>query len=319
MSPTLLITMAVFVGVAALVAALSMFLRSPKEQAVHDRLEMLTGAAPKKQPQRHTVLAEPLDDRPSWFETYLARLFDIELLLEQAASPLTVTQFMLVTAGMAFGGTVIALVGRAPFVLVPAATVVAAAVPLVWVRMRRRKRFKHFGSQMPDAMELLARALRSGHSLASGFHLVATEMSEPIAREFHRAYEEQNLGLSLDDALDGMVERVPNLDLKFFATAVVLQRQTGGDLSEILEKIGHLVRERFRIWGQIQALTGEGRLSGVVLLALPPLLLGVTYYLNPDYISLLFTDPMGRKMLAGAAVMQVAGAVVIKKIINIKV
>jgi tight adherence protein B len=319
MSPTLLITMAVFVGVAALVAALSMFLRSPNEQAVHDRLEMLTGAAPKKQPQRHTVLAEPLDDRPSWFETYLARLFDIELLLEQAASPLTVTQFMLVTAGMAFGGTVIALVGRAPFVLVPAATVVAAAVPLVWVRMRRRKRFKHFGSQMPDAMELLARALRSGHSLASGFHLVATEMSEPIAGEFHRAYEEQNLGLSLDDALDGMVERVPNLDLKFFATAVVLQRQTGGDLSEILEKIGHLVRERFRIWGQIQALTGEGRLSGVVLLALPPLLLGVTYYLNPDYISLLFTDPMGRKMLAGAAVMQVAGAVVIKKIINIKV
>jgi tight adherence protein B len=116
-----------------------------------------------------------------------------------------------------------------------------------------------------------------------------------------------------------MTNRVPNLDLRFFATAVILQRQTGGDLAEILDKIGYLVRERFKIWGQIQALTGEGRLSGIVLLALPPALFVVMWYLNPGYSMTLFTDPMGIKMLVGALVMQVFGALVIRKIVNIKV
>ena len=115
------------------------------------------------------------------------------------------------------------------------------------------------------------------------------------------------------------MKRVPNLDLKFFATAIILQRQTGGDLAEILDKIGHLIRERFKIWGQVQALTGEGRLSGIVLLALPPALFLAVYRLNPEYVMPLFTDPMGRKMLAGGLIMQLLGALVIRKIVNIKV
>jgi tight adherence protein B len=199
------------------------------------------------------------------------------------------------------------------------AAVGAGLLPLFWAMMRRRRRLKRFASQMPDALELMARALRSGHSLASGFNLVSTEMTDPIGTEFSRVYEEQNLGIPLEEALQSLADRVPNLDLKFFSTAVILQRQTGGDLAEILDKIGYLVRERFKIWGQIQALTGEGRLSGVVLLALPPLLFLAVYRLNPDYVSVLFTDPMGRQMLAGAAIMQVIGALVIRKIINIKV
>jgi len=116
-----------------------------------------------------------------------------------------------------------------------------------------------------------------------------------------------------------MADRVPNLDLQFFVTAIVLQRQTGGDLAEILDKIGHLVRERFQIRGQVQALTGEGRLSGIVLLALPPVLAIVVYRLNPSYMMMLFDDPLGQKMLAVAAVLQVVGALVIRKIVNIKV
>jgi tight adherence protein B len=116
-----------------------------------------------------------------------------------------------------------------------------------------------------------------------------------------------------------MTERVPNLDLKFFVTAIVLQRQTGGDLAEILDKIGSLIRQRFQIWGQVQALTGEGRLSGVVLMALPVVLFFAVYYLNPDYVMLLFTDPMGTKMLAVAVFLQIVGALVIRKIVNIKV
>jgi tight adherence protein B len=165
----------------------------------------------------------------------------------------------------------------------------------------------------------MGRALRAGHSLAAGFDLVQKEMGAPICVEFGRVFEEQNLGIAMEDALESLTERVPNLDLKFFSTAVVLQRTTGGDLAEILDKIGHLVRERFKIYGQVQALTGEGRLSGIVLLALPPVLFLVVYRLNPDYIMMLFNDPMGTKMLAGAVIMQVLGALVIRKIINIKV
>ena len=116
-----------------------------------------------------------------------------------------------------------------------------------------------------------------------------------------------------------MTDRVPNLDLRFFATAVILQRQTGGDLAEILDKIGPLIRERFQIWGQVQALTGEGRLSGIVLMALPVVLFVAVYRLNPDYVMVLFSDPMGKKMLAVAVLLQVLGALVIRKIVNIKV
>ena len=163
------------------------------------------------------------------------------------------------------------------------------------------------------------RALRAGHSLSAGFQLVATEMSDPIGGEFNRVFEEQNLGIAMDEALNSMTDRVPNLDLKFFVTSVILQRQTGGDLAEILDKIGELVRERFKIWGQVQALTGEGRLSGIVLLALPPALFLAVYRLNPDYVMVLFTDPMGKQMLAGGVILQVLGALVIRKIVNIKV
>ncbi len=159
----------------------------------------------------------------------------------------------------------------------------------------------------------------AGHSLAAGFDLVQHQQQPPISVEFGRVFEEQNLGIAMEDALEGLTDRIPSLDLKFFCTAVVLQRTTGGDLAEILDKIGHLVRERFRVYGQVQALTGEGRLSGIVLLALPPVLFLVVYRLNPEYIMMLFNDPMGTKMLAGAIVMQILGALVIRKIVNIKV
>ena len=165
---------------------------------------------------------------------------------------------------------------------------------------------------MKDAAESLGKALEDAAAA------VKSAAGEGV-RAVQKVFDEQNLGIPLEEALEGMTERVPNLDLRFFATAVILQRQTGGDLAEILDKIGHLVRERFQIFGQIQALTGEGRLSGIVLLALPPILFVVMYRLNPDYVMVLFTDEIGKLMLTGAVFMQLAGAFVIKKIINIKV
>ena len=144
-------------------------------------------------------------------------------------------------------------------------------------------------------------------------------MPEPISKEFRKVHEEQNLGIPLEAALKNLYYRMPNLDYKFFAMAVSIQRQTGGDLAEVLDKIGKIVRDRFRIMGQVQALTGEGRISGIVLMALPIALFFAVWYLNPDYVMLLFTDEIGRKMIAGAVVLQILGAVAIQKIIQIKV
>jgi tight adherence protein B len=144
-------------------------------------------------------------------------------------------------------------------------------------------------------------------------------MPDPISTEFGQAYEEQNLGVPIEQALKNMLVRMPNLDLRFFVTAVAIQKQAGGDMAEILDKISYIIRERFKIMGQVQALTGEGRISGVVLMALPIALFFAVYYLNPDYVMLLFTEELGRKMIALAAVLQVLGAIAIKKIVNIKI
>src|SRR5436853_7885243 len=168
-------------------------------------------------------------------------------------------------------------------------------------------------------MDLVARAFRARHSVGDGMHVVAEEMPSPIADEFGRVYEEQNLGISVEESLRNICERVPNLDLRFFVTSVGIQRQTGGDLAEILDKIGYVIRERYRILGQVKALTAEGRLSGVVLIALPFVLFLVMLHIKPDYIQLLWTDPLGIKMAVFGLIAQVLGALVLKKIISIKV
>jgi tight adherence protein B len=161
--------------------------------------------------------------------------------------------------------------------------------------------------------------LRAGHSLGAGMHVVAEEMPAPICDEFGRVYEEQNLGIPVEDSLRNICERIPNLDLRFFVTSVAIQRQTGGDLAEILDKIGHVIRERYRILGQVKALTAEGRLSGVVLIALPFVLFLVMLHIKPDYVQVLWTEPLGIKMSVFGLIMQILGALTIKKIINIKV
>jgi len=321
MSP-IFISVAAFFGVAALVGAVAMLLRGGKESRTEDRLAVLTAVRAgggKNMLKESGVLSQPLDTTQGALAEFLSRFRNLSLLFEQADTTLTPAKFFAVSAGMGLAGAVAGAATGINPAIIPAFTILAGVLPLLWLVMRRRRRLRKFAKQLPDALELIARALRAGRSLAAGFNLVADEMSAPIGVEFQRCYEEQNLGIALDDALRSLTDRVPNLDLKFFATAVILQRQTGGDLAEILDKIGELVRERFRIWGQVQALTGEGRLSGIVLLALPPVLFATVWYLNPEYVMVLFTDPMGKKMLAGGVVMQILGALVIRKIVNIKV
>lgn len=321
----IVIVIAVFLFVSTVIAAVSMMVGGKTSTDLEDRLDFLTasGAAMGRkqlgEEAAPTLLAQPLGQQQTFAELLFSHFGDLRKMLEQGGVKLGPTQFLMLTIALTIVGAAGCLVARTSLWVVPVAAFTAGSSPMLYVIFKRKRRLTKFGVQLPEALELISRALRAGHSLGAGFNLVGDEMAEPIRSEFARCYEEQNLGIPLEDAIQSMTDRVPNLDLKFFATAITLQRQTGGDLAEILDKIGHLVRERFKIWGQIQALTGEGRLSGIVLLALPPILFVVMYRLNQDYIMVLFRDELGKKLLAFAVFMQVLGAFVIKKIINIKV
>lgn len=316
----LLIIGAVFIGVVTLVVAVAGFIRGQSATLAESRLNIITGTATAKGPTiTDPGLVMNLEDGTNAIERFFVNSFNLKRYLMQADISMSPARFLVITGALGAAGTLVPPLVRCPLVLAPVIGGTLAMIPAIWVWWKRGRRLAAFGRQLPEALELISRALRAGHSLASGISLVAEEMNDPIRYEFERVYEAQNLGRPLEESLEELSDRVPNLDLRFFVTAVILQRQTGGDLAEILDKIGHLIRERFKIFGQIQALTGEGRLSGVVLLALPPVLFVVMYRLNPDYAMVLFTDPMGQKMLAVAVIMQLIGAYVIKKIIDIKV
>lgn len=321
MNPTLLII--VFVAVSGMVGAIAFALKDWGNSRAEDRLQIMAGLKTPELEARgllkDEVIKEGVTGISGSLQRLTSRLGNLKNLFVQADSPISVNAFFGLTVGLALLGGAGGAAARTPAPLIPVIALLFGSMPLSWLLFRRRSRFKKFAKQLPDALELVGRALRSGHSLASGMQVVVSEMPSPISVEFANVYESQNLGIPIEQAMRDMLRRMPNLDLKFFVTSVVIQRQTGGDLAEILDKISHIIRERFKILGQVQALTGEGRISGIVLMALPIALFFVVYHLNPDYIMLLFTDPLGRKMSAAAAVLQVLGAISIKKIVNIKV
>lgn len=316
----LLISGLAFLGVTGLVGAVSLMLSDKKgSSAVEDRLQVLAGkkVAGEETLTREALMKEGLDGLNGVFKS-IAERFDLKLMFQQADSPISPETFIMISAGAgAAGGLLASLVTQ--FAFVPLVAIACGSLPLMWMLFRRARRMKKFSEQLPEAMALIARALRSGHSLASGLKVVCDEMQPPVSKEFSACYEEQNLGVPLDQALRSMCRRIPNLDFRFFTTAVAIQRQAGGDLAEILDKIAHVTRERQKLLGQVQALTGEGRISGIVLMCLPIALFICVWKINPDYVLLLFTDELGRKMASAAIVLQIIGAYSIKKIIQIKV
>lgn len=320
---TLIITAAIGVGVAALVAfAASLAAPHHGASSAEDRLADLAkkgGRGKAGDDSRSLLLGGSLDDHQQMLDKLAQCVPRLGLLLEQADMRMKPGVFMLIEAVLLVGGTIAAALLPIPILLAPLIGLVLAGGALYGIMFKRKRRLDKFGRQLPEALELLGRSLRAGHSLAAGFGLVGSEMKEPLAREFRRVYEEQNLGIPLEEGLQDMADRMPNMDLQFFTTAIILQRSTGGDLAEILDKIGHLIRERLKILGQVNALTGEGRMSGYVLLAMPPALFLMMLYINQEYVMLLFTDPIGKYLVGGAIVSQIIGALVIKKIITIKV
>lgn len=321
MSPVLMLAITAGVCVAALVAGVAMMLQKDQASLAEDRLSLLTNKKGKGATAEEEVslLSKPLAAERSGFEEWADRTLNLQLLFDQADVRMPVAKFLILTVGGAVLAFVVILAAGIPILFAPLAAIVVLVLPYAAIVIRKNKRIAKFNKQLPEALELLGRSLLAGHSLGAGFGLVAAEMPDPIKREFGRCFEEQNFGIPLEESLNLLTERIPNMDLKFLSTAIILQRQTGGDLAEILEKIGRLIRERFKLAGQIQALTGEGRLSGIVLFALPPFLFVVMYFLNREYIMSLFKDDMGRWLLGGAIVMQLIGAFVIRKIVDIKV
>ncbi len=318
--PVLMVMGGVFAGVAAFAAFVMSMFTDRRDSELEARLTAFTGRNANSSAEvANAILRDGLTTAQSFMGRMLQRFENLPMFFRQADSPISVEPFFLLCGAISLVTAALYLITPLPKGMMPLAGSAGFAAPWFWLMLRRKRRIRDFERQLPDALELLARALRSGNSLAAGFSMVASEMPLPIAAEFRTVYDEQNLGLPLEQALKGMLVRMPNMDLQFFVTAVMIQKQAGGDLAEILGKISSLVRERFKILGQVKALTGEGRLSGVVLMALPVVLFIVVYFTNPSYVMLLLDRELGRQMLAVAVVSQIIGGYVINRIVNIKV
>jgi tight adherence protein B len=197
--------------------------------------------------------------------------------------------------------------------------VAVACIPFGVVSYLRQKRLQKFEERFPEALDLLGRAVRAGHAFTTGLEMIAKESSEPIASEFRTTFEEQNFGLPLRDALLNMTERIPSIDVRFFVTALLIQKETGGNLAEILDSLSRVIRDRFRIYREVRVRTAQGRLTAGILIALPIFMMIVLMVLNPSYMKVLFQDPRGSLILSVAAIMQVIGSMLIWKIIHIEV
>jgi tight adherence protein B len=239
-------------------------------------------------------------------------------LIEQSGVKATPGGILMVSGGLALLG-VLGVLMFAPSASAAPAGLLLGALPTLFLMQRRGARIKKFEEQFPEALDLLSRALRAGHAFQTSLGMVADELAEPVGPEFKKMFDQQNFGLPLKDCLFELADRVPLLDVRFFATAVTIQRETGGNLAEILDKLAYVVRERFKILRQVRVHTAHGRFTGYVLLGLPAVLGVILSYLSPDHMNTLFTEPMGKTMLMGAAVMQTVGYFWIRQVIKIEV
>ena len=243
----------------------------------------------------------------------------LDRLLQQAnvQSPLGV--FILLTLLLAFTG----FIGTSFATNKPDLSLMVGALlgglPLFYVHLMKVRRIKKFEEQLPEALDLIARALRAGHAFSSGMQLAADEMGDPLGTELGETLDEINFGVSVSDALKHLTRRVDCPDLNYFAVAVIVQRETGGNLAEIIENIAHIIRERFKLRGKIRVLSAEGKLSAVILVALPFLVAIAIHFMNPGYINTLFTDPAGRVVGSIGVCMMVAGIIVMKRMVDIRV
>jgi tight adherence protein B len=240
-------------------------------------------------------------------------------LIEQSGVVTTPSAIIVASLAAAAGGLLVAMVVTPQPLARPVGAVLGLIAPFGWLKHRATKRLKRFEEQFPEALDLLSRAIRAGHAFQTAMGMVADELPAPVGPEFKKTFDQQNFGLPLKEALNELSDRVALLDVRFFVTAVLIQRDTGGNLSEILDNLAHVVRERFKILRQVRIHTAHGRFTGYVLLALPAALACALMFINPEHMSLLFTERMGHIMVLSAIVLQTVGFFWIRRVIKIEV
>ena len=249
----------------------------------------------------------------------MPRVSTLDRLLLKTGMPLNASTFIIGTLALAAIGTLLGLKLLSQTSAAFGLGLLLLVLPFVALKVAERNYYNRFQEQLPEALDLLARALRSGHALTSGLEMVATEMEEPIKSEIGAAVDEINLGLTFQEAFENLCARVPSTDLRFFTISILIQRETGGNIAEILDNISRLIRERIQFARQVKALTAEGRYSAGVLICLPIFLFIYIYFANYNYLSLLWSDDLGKMMMLGAVVSQIIGAFLIKRIVTIDI
>ena len=271
--------------------------------------------------QLEILRKDALSDIPWLNELLLTmrRFQPLRILHRRADSPVPLGVFVLGMPILALIGFIIAFSMRWPIVLGLLFSVILGTLPVGYLHWLKKKRMTMFERQLPEALELISRSLRAGHALSVGLKLVGEELRDPVRTEFKRVFDEVSMGVALPQALQNMTERLDSIDVGFFVTSVLVQRETGGNLAEIIDSLAGLIRQRFELQLRVRALSAEGRFSAVLLVALPIVVSGALYKLNPDYISTLFTDPMGHNMVVVGSVLMVVGSLMMKRMVAIKV
>jgi tight adherence protein B len=315
----------VFIGILVITFVVMIVMLRPTatEQTLEKRLRTIERASVGAVPDEAGDLLrqEKLSDIPWLNEMMLewSSLRKLNQLLHQAESEWTVGKLISISTILMVGGTWLANFRAPSIVLALIAGVAVGSLPVVVLFFKRWRRLRKFEELLPDTIDLMARALRAGHTISSAIEMVASEGTEPVSSEFRQVFEQQNFGLPMREAMLGLAARVPLPDVSFLVTAILVQKETGGNLAEVLDKTAVVIRERFRLRGQLRVYTAQGRLTGWILAGLPFIMFVLLNIVNPAYMKILITDPAGRTLIYVGIVLMVVGGWVIRKVIDIKV
>jgi tight adherence protein B len=320
---TVVVLLAFAVVFGGLFGAYWLFILKPEQQSAQALRRRLKGAPdPAKRKPSKILRTDQGHATAGGFDAMLSRIGGVSRgltdLIEQSGTKMSVGTFLL---GSFCLGVIAFLVGWLLSRLIVVGIIVgplAALIPYVVLNWKRQRRISAFEEQFPEALDLLARSLRAGHALTTGIALVAEEMPSPVGPEFRLLYDRQNFGMPFPDALRDFGERIPVLDAKFFTTAVLIQREAGGNLSEVLGNLSAVIRERFRVKRQVQVLSAHGRITGWVLSGLPPALAAAFMITSPNHLTEMINSPIGQDMIIGALALQVVGTLIIRKLVNIE-
>ncbi|HYF08979.1 MAG TPA: type II secretion system F family protein [Acetobacteraceae bacterium] len=320
----LVITVLTFVAVLLLIESLYLIWRSrkgPQATRLKQRLQALSSSLDRTS-QSQVLKQRMLSDLPV-FERILQgmpRMQHLDRMLLQSGLSWSVSGVLLASGvGLIAGWMLTAEVLRTSILLTLLAAAAGAALPVTYVQYRRSRRLATIGRQMPDALDLMTRALRAGHAFTSALKMAGDEMNEPIAGEFRTVHDQINFGVSLQQALSNLSERVPSTDVRYFVVAILIQRESGGNLTEILTNLSTLIRQRAKLMAKVKVLSSEGRLSAWILGLMPFCLAGVMHLVNPQFMSLLWTDPIGITLIEYMLTLMAIGALIMRKIVRIRV